>query len=85
LKHDAAEVTGPATPDDDMVRREQRAKVRAAIRGLPALYREPLVLKHVNGWSYRQIADAMDMPVETVETRLVRARRLLREVLQDQR
>ena len=52
-----------------------------AIQALPALYREPFVLRHVNVWSYRQIAEMMNMPVDSVETRLVRARRFLRESL----
>jgi len=60
---------------------EEREAVRRAIAGLPALYREPFVLRHLSGWSYQQIADVLDMPVDSVETRLVRARRLLRESL----
>ena len=60
---------------------EQRRIVGEAIRALPALYREPFVLRHLQGWSYREIADVFDMPVDTVETRLVRARRYLREAL----
>jgi len=53
----------------------------AAIAGLPELYREPFVLRHLSGWSYQEIAEVMGMPVDTVETRLVRARRLLRDAL----
>ncbi len=60
---------------------EQHKRVLAAIHGLPEIYREPFVLRHLEDWSYRQIAEAMDLPVDTVETRLVRARRLLREAL----
>ncbi|MDO8630448.1 MAG: sigma factor-like helix-turn-helix DNA-binding protein, partial [Phycisphaerales bacterium] len=55
--------------------------VLSAIMALPAIYREPFVLRHMNDWSYRRISDVMGLPVDTVETRLVRARRLLREVL----
>jgi RNA polymerase sigma-70 factor, ECF subfamily len=62
---------------------ERHRLVMAAINGLPALYREPFVLRHLNDWSYQQIADVMDMPVDSVETRLVRARRLLREALEN--
>jgi RNA polymerase sigma-70 factor, ECF subfamily len=47
------------------------------------LYREPFVLRHMNGWNYQQIAEAMEMPVDSIETRLVRARRLLRDALKD--
>lgn len=61
---------------------EQHRDVMQAVAGLPALYREPFVLRHLNGWSYQEIADVMDMPVDSVETRLVRARRMLRQALQ---
>ena len=64
-----------------MVRSETHQRVLNAIAGLPEIYREPFVLRHLEDWSYKQIAEAMDMPVDTVETRLVRARRLLREAL----
>lgn len=52
-----------------------------AVEALPALYREPFVLRHLEDWSYQQIGELLGLPVETVETRLVRARRLLRETL----
>ena len=66
---------------DDADVSERHAVALDAIRALPALYREPFVLRHVNGWSYKEIADVMGIPVDTVETRLVRARRRLRERL----
>jgi RNA polymerase sigma-70 factor (ECF subfamily) len=71
----------------------ERGPVRAAVGGelrevllrsveaLPALYREPFVLRHLEDWSYAEIGDLLGLSVETVETRLVRARRLLREML----
>jgi len=72
-------VSNEDTTADDHA--EKHTAALEAIQSLPALYREPFVLRHVNGWSYRQIAEAMDMPVDSVETRLVRARRMLRESL----
>lgn len=60
---------------------ERQSRVFDAVQGLPAIYREPFVLRHLNDWSYRQIADVMGLPVDSVETRLVRARRMLREAL----
>jgi len=72
-----------ASPVGELVARETHGRVMEAIRSLPALYREPFVLRHVNGWSYREIGETMNLPPATVETRLVRARRLLREALAD--
>ncbi len=73
--------TAPTAPDGELAARELQATVLEAIRSLPALYREPFVLRHLENWSYQRIAEAMDTPLATVETRLVRARRLLREAL----
>lgn len=75
---------GPSrSPEGGCVAEERHREVLSAIQSLPALYREPFVLRHLNGWSYREISEAMGLPVDTVETRLVRARRFLRESLQD--
>jgi len=71
------------SPAHRMLDDEQRQALIGALRELPALYREPFVLRHLEGWSYRQIAEVFDMPLDTVETRLVRARRQLREALRD--
>ncbi len=60
---------------------EVREELLRAIEGLPALYREPFVLRHMEDWSYAEIGELLGLPVETVETRLVRARRQLREAL----
>jgi RNA polymerase sigma-70 factor, ECF subfamily len=67
--------------DAAVVLDERQKAMHEAIAELPALYREPFVLKHLEGWSYAQIAEALSAPVDTIETRLVRARRLLRERL----
>lgn len=49
------------------------------LEGLPSPYREPLLLKVVEGLSQRSIADLLEVPESTVESRLARGRRLLRE------
>lgn len=46
---------------------------------LPEGYREPLLLKCVRGLSYRQIGELLGLPETTVETRIARGRRMLRE------
>jgi len=68
-------------PDGEAIEGEQREAMWAAIQALPALYREPFVLRHLTGWNYQQIGELLGMPVDSVETRLVRARRFLRESL----
>ncbi len=73
---------GAKAPPDELIGAEQKKLVLDAIQSLPALYREPFVLRHLEEWSYREIGELLELPVDTVETRLVRARRLLREMLQ---
>lgn len=68
-------------PVGSAVRDETRRALLQAVEALPAIYREPFVLRHLEDWSYSRIGDVLGLPVETVETRLVRARRLLREML----
>jgi len=80
--HADTRLESPPAPTDHVDRQERIEAMRRAIEELPPLYREALTLRHLEGWSYRQIADVLDVPVDTVETRLVRARRKLREVLE---
>ncbi len=83
LPEDAPAPSSTVTAESGLVHDERQRAVLTAVQALPALYREPFVLRHLNGWSYRDISEAMGMPVDTVETRLVRARRFLRESLKD--
>jgi RNA polymerase sigma factor (sigma-70 family) len=65
-----------------VARGELQATLVGAVQALPALYREPFVLRHLEDWNYAEIGQVLGLSVETVETRLVRARRMLREMLQ---
>lgn len=69
------------SPAQAAVGSERMQQILAAVQSLPAIYREPFVLRHLEEWTYAQIGDVLDLPVDTIETRLVRARRLLREAL----
>lgn len=57
--------------------------IRDAILTLPHPYREALVLAHVAGLSYKELARVLDVPVGTVMSRLFRARRMLRACMND--
>lgn len=46
---------------------------------LPEGYREPLLLRCVQGMSYKSISDLLGLPETTIETRIARGRRMLRE------
>ena len=70
-----------STPVHEATVREEHGRVLGAIEKMPAIYREPFVLRHVEQWTYRQIAEVLNLPVDTVGTRLVRARRLLADAM----
>jgi RNA polymerase sigma-70 factor (ECF subfamily) len=65
----------------DALRDEARLALEAAQRLHPD-YREPLLLRCVRGMSYQRIAQTLDLPVTTVETRIARARRMVREEIE---
>jgi RNA polymerase sigma-70 factor, ECF subfamily len=51
---------------------------------LPSEYREPLLLRCVRSMTYQQISELLNLPITTIETRLARARRMLREEIGDE-
>ena len=55
--------------------------VRQALEELPVEFREVLVLRELEGLSYKQIADVADIPMGTVMSRLARARKRLQQIL----
>jgi len=59
----------------------RRQRLEEALQRLPAEFRECLVLFELEGWSYKAIAAACDVPVGTVMSRLSRARRRLQQEL----
>jgi RNA polymerase sigma-70 factor, ECF subfamily len=60
---------------------ERKRQLHDALNRLPAEFREVLVLYEIEGWSYKQMASALNLPAGTVMSRLSRARRRLREEL----
>jgi RNA polymerase sigma-70 factor (ECF subfamily) len=70
-------------PEDSYLGLEFANRISAAIDELPEKYREPIVLRHAGGLSYDEIAEAMELPIGTVKTRIFRARDALRQSLGD--
>ena len=60
---------------------ERGQAVARALQSLPENYRLPLIFKYLQGMSYQQIAEQLQLPVSTIETRLFRGRNMLREIL----
>ena len=68
-------------PDRELLQDETQRVVAAAISGLPLHYRSPLILREIEGWSYEELAEALNCRSGTVKSRISRGRDLLRESL----
>ena len=79
------EVHGTCTDTDDidaaLVREADGKTIRAALEALPIEYREVIVMREIEGLSYKEIADAAELPIGTVMSRLARARKRLQNAL----
>jgi RNA polymerase sigma factor (sigma-70 family) len=62
------------SPETALLRRAESGAVRSALNALPRSLREILVLRELEGLSYRQIAEIAGLPIGTVMSRLARAR-----------
>jgi RNA polymerase sigma factor (sigma-70 family) len=71
--------TGGPTPEEWAVDREATGEVLAAIATLPPALRAVTVLFHLEGFSQREVAEFLSLPITTVNNRLHAARRRLKE------
>lgn len=81
LQQGVVESQDRAEPLQAMLREEAREHVREALDGLNDIDRQVLMLKYTEGWTYRQIADHLGVNEDTIEYRLLRARKNLRQSL----
>lgn len=70
------------TPESLLLAQANREMVQQALSELPVHFREILLLCEVEEMSYQEIAETLAIPAGTVMSRLFRARRALRELLQ---
>lgn len=70
------------SPLDELASRELGAAIEQAIAKLRPEYRNCIMLRHVEGRSYEEIAATLDLPLGTVKTYIHRARHELREALE---
>jgi RNA polymerase sigma-70 factor (ECF subfamily) len=68
-------------PEEEQLRNADREAVQRGLEALPTEYREVIVLRELEGMSYKQIARVIDAPIGTVMSRLARARKRLMTVL----
>ena len=67
-----------ADPEALLIRRRDVERLNTLIEELPTDFREVLILREIQDLSYREIAEAVAVPIGTVMSRLARARALLR-------
>ena len=66
---------------EKLEQKEVEAKVQGCINGLDSEYREVVVLRDIQGFSYEEIRDILKIPDGTVKSRLFRAREALKDSL----
>jgi RNA polymerase sigma-70 factor, ECF subfamily len=70
-----------SSPESLLIQKSNIAAMRDAIEQLPFSYREVILLCDVEGLTYREIAEILEIPIGTVMSRLARARKAVRDVL----
>lgn len=75
--------SGQRTPEEELFARILDDDVKNAIAELPDDYRLVVMLSFIEGFSYQEIADIVDLQLGTVKSRLHRGRRLLQKKLYD--
>jgi len=72
-----------ARVEDEVEASERRAEVRSALAELPAAQREVLLLAYFGGYTQREVAALVGVPLGTVKTRMAAGMRKMKEALQD--
>lgn len=68
-------------PEKHLLDKTAAQEVQRILLGLPEKYKTPLVLFYGEEWSYREIAEGLDLPIGTVMSRLGRGRELMKRKL----
>ncbi len=75
---------GAADPETLMLQNADRQRVDQAIRALPARFREMLVLRELEGLTYKEISEVVGVPIGTVMSSLSRARAQFRQAFSEE-
>lgn len=72
-----------SNPRKTVIRRELMARVEEALKTLPEYHRQVIVLREIEGLSYEEMAEVLEVPKGTIMSRLFHARRKMQVALQD--
>lgn len=70
-----------ASPEEELLRRSWDQEVLAAVKALPHNYKVVVLLSDIEGYSYKEIAEILAIPMGTVMSRLYRGRKALEKAL----
>lgn len=71
------------SPIDVIIKNENQEKMEAGIEGLPDLYRDIAKMRLIDGMQYEEIAEKLEIPLNTVRTRIRRAKDQLERLMND--
>lgn len=71
------------SPLQDLEMSQLQGRIEQAIGELPFIYRQLIILRHLNELSYDEIASAVDLPLGTVKNRIFRGREILKSKLSE--
>ena len=76
-------VNASRSPEEEVLEHFTDAEVKGAVEALPEQFRMAVLLADVEGFSYKEIAEILDIPIGTVMSRLHRGRKALQKTLHD--
>lgn len=71
-----------ATPFEQLAAHEIQVAVQGALQQVPEVFRSAVILRDLEGLSYEEVAEVLDVSVGTVKSRILRGRRALKEILE---
>lgn len=73
--------TDSPTPLDEIIKHEDVGRLRAALSKLPSIYLKPILGFYFSDLNYQSLAKVLDLPVNTIRTRLRRGKLMLRNTI----